>query len=183
MNNRENVFRLAPDAGSHHFARTATVQPLHGRSWIRRVTRSLVAAFLVFGFPASWNPAIGAELFPARIYSGTSAIAAIACGDFDPNHSGKELACLLADGRVVEVALGASGWTTSTIYAFQGNPPWLDPRMRVALNLGDVLSTHAGLEIVAGFTGQTVAIYYEPSIRWTNQATEDLGFGTYWGTD
>jgi hypothetical protein len=46
-----------------------------------------------------------------RGFFATQAVAAVKSGDFDPIHPGNELACLMANGSVVELALGASGWT------------------------------------------------------------------------
>ena len=133
------------------------------------------------------NGSADAKMFPARIFSGTQAIAAIAHGEFDPIHPGNELACLLADGSVVELALGDSGWMARTIFVYTGNPPipWEDPRSRVTLNIGDVLPERAGKEVVLSFYRHIVAVYPTPSNGWTNQIVADFTeiFGTSWGAE
>ena len=97
-----------------------------------------LAAVGLFG----WMVLADAEVFPARIFTATQAVAAVAAGDFDPVHSGTELACLMADGSgVTELLLGPSGWTTRTIFVYTNDAPnpWEDPRTRVSLRVGDVL--------------------------------------------
>jgi hypothetical protein len=135
---------------------------------------------------ASGAFALGTEIYPARIFSGTQPVAAITAGDFDPIHPGKELACLMADGSVVELTLGPSGWTANTIFVYKGSSvgPW-HPAMRVSLNVGDVLSAYAGNEIVLSFQQQVVTVYYAPSTGWTNQVIVDLAglVATSWGAE
>jgi hypothetical protein len=127
------------------------------------------------------------EIYPVRIFSSTQAVAAVVAGEFDPIHPGNELACLMANGNVIELALGPSGWTASPIYVYKGNelPPWEDPRSRVTLNIGDVLSEHPGPEIVFSFYQQIVAVYYQPPNGWTNQVVADFSdfIGTSWGAE
>jgi hypothetical protein len=134
-----------------------------------------------------WNVSEGADIYPTRIFSGAQAVAAMASGEFDPIHPGKEVACLMADGSVIELSLGEAGWTANTIFVYKGSSPspWEDPRARVTLNIGDVLAGHAGQEIVLSYYRQIVAVYYTPSNGWTNQIIADFeqSFGTSWGTE
>jgi hypothetical protein len=127
----------------------------------------------------------GAELCPLRIFSATQAVAAVTVGDFDPLHSGNELACLMADGSVVELAFGVSNWTANPIFQYKGGTPWNDPTMRVTLNVGDVLPEQDDREIVLSFQQKVVAVYYLPSFGWTNEVVTDLtGFvATTWGAE
>src|SRR4030095_9371222 len=107
-------------------------------------------------------------------------------GDFDPNHSGKELACLMADGSVIELTISPSGWTESPIFTYRdGVFRWEDPRTRVSLNVGDVLSENPGHEIVLSLQRRIVVIYFEPSSGWTNRVVADFSqaFGTSWGAE
>src|SRR5262245_10970484 len=88
------------------------------------------------------------DMYPSKIYSGGQAVAAIVAGDFDPVHSGTELACLMADGSVVELALSESGWSTNRIFVYRGaDVHWPDPRKRVSLDIGDVLPGNPGPEL------------------------------------
>jgi hypothetical protein len=129
----------------------------------------------------------GAEICSARIFSATQAVAAVTLGDFDPLHEGDELACALANGDIIELALGPAGWTTNLIYVYTGPepPPWEDPRARVTLSVGDVLPANAGKEIVLSYFRQVVVVYYSPSNGWTNWVVADYSdtFGTTWGAE
>lgn len=119
------------------------------------------------------------------IHSATQAVAVITCGDFDPLHSGDELACLMANGSVVELALTASGWITNTIFQYKGGFPWNGPSTRVSLNVGDVLPQYAGQEIVLSYQDYVVAIYRAPPGDWTNRIVADFSglIGTSWGAE
>jgi hypothetical protein len=106
-----------------------------------------------------WSLPAVADVYPARIFSATQAVAAVTSGDFDPIHPGNELACLMADGSVVELALSATGWTANRSFRYQGSPvgSW-DPTMRATLNVGDVLPQHAGQELLLSFQQQVVRL-------------------------
>jgi hypothetical protein len=125
------------------------------------------------------------QIYPLPILLATQAVAAVTCGDFDPLHSGDELACLLADGSIVELALGESGWATNMILQYQGGFPWDGPTTRVSLNIGDVLPMNAGQEIVLSYQDHVVAVYRAGSGGWTNQIVADFTelFGTPWGAE
>jgi hypothetical protein len=130
--------------------------------------------------------AVEAPMYAARIFSSTQAVAAVASGDFDPTHSGNEIACLMADGSIVELALNASGWTARTIFVYRWDAvPWEDPRARVSLNIGDVLAANPGSEIVLSYYQHVVAVYYVPVSGWTNQIVADFTdtLGTTWGAE
>jgi hypothetical protein len=150
-----------------------------------RLVRAAVgcAIFLL----TSWNLLAGTEIYSARIFSTTQAVAAVTSGDFDPLHEGDELACALANGDVIELTLAPSGWTANSIYVYSGPepPPWEDPRSRVTLNVGDVLPENAGKEIVLSYFRHVVAVYYSPSSGWTHRIVADYSgtFGTMWGTE
>jgi len=135
--------------------------------------------------PSNGSPDV--KMYPARIFSGTQAVAAITAGEFDPIHPGNELACLMADGSVLELALDDSGWKARSLFVYTGNPPvpWEDPRSRATLNIGDVLPEHAGKEVVLSFYHHIVAVYHTPSSGWTNQIVADFTerFGTFWGAE
>jgi len=125
-------------------------------------------------------------VYPLPIYSAPKAVAMVTVGNFDPMHPGEEIACLLADGSIVELALQQSGWMTKTIFEYEGSAPipW-NPAMRVTLNVGDVLSEAPGPELVLSFQQQLVVVYYWPSFGWTNQVIRDFsGFvATTWGAE
>jgi hypothetical protein len=125
----------------------------------------------------------GADLHRTPIYSGTQAIAAVTAGDFDPLHPGLELACLLANGSIMELALEASGWTTNILFQRPGFA-WDTPATRVSLSVGDVLYNNPGQEIVVNIERQLIVVYYGPS-GWTNQIVADLTafVGTAWGAE
>jgi hypothetical protein len=57
--------------------------------------------------------------------------------------------------------------------------------VRVTLNIGDVLSEHTGPEIVLSFYQYIVAVYYQPSVGWTNQVVADFTefIGASWGAE
>ena len=129
------------------------------------------------------------EIYSMRIYSATQAVAAAASGDFDPLHPGKEVACLMANGDVTELALGTSGWTATTIFRNPHATPgfWQNPGNRTTLEIGDVLSGSAGDELVISiqqeFQKQVLVVYHAPANGWTNQIVADFsGFiGVTWG--
>src|SRR5262245_57695575 len=132
---------------------------------------------------------LAAEVYPARIFTATQAVAAVTSGDFDPLHPGKELACLMANGDVIELALGASGWIATTIFRNPGGTPgyWENPTNRATLELGDVISGNAGEELVISIQQelqkQVIAIYHTPAFGWTNQIIADFSgsVGVTWG--
>ena len=136
-----------------------------------------------------WNLAAGTEVYPARIFSATQAVAAVTSGDFDSVHPGNEIACLMANGDVMELALGASGWTGTTIFRNPGATPgfWENPANRATVEIGDVISGNPGNEIVISIQQeiyrQVLAVYHAPSVGWTNQIIADFTglVGTSWG--
>jgi hypothetical protein len=151
-----------------------------GTKWLLR----LIALGLLL-----WNFAAGGEIYPARIFSATQAVAAVTSADFDPIPPGNELACLMANGDVMELALGPSGWTAATIFRNPGSTPgfWENPANRATLEVGDVLSGNAGDELVISIQQedqkQVLAVYYAPSVGWTNQIIADFSalLGVSWG--
>jgi len=150
------------------------------------VIKTLFLAALVFVLRTH---SASAEFYPARIHSATQAVAAVTCGDFDPLHPGKELACLMANGDVVELALGSSGWTATTIFKNPGATPgfWENPANRATLEIGNVISGNPGDELVISvqqeFQQQVIAVYHATSVGWTNQIIADFTglVGTSWG--
>lgn len=102
---------------------------------------------------AAGNLAAGGQVYPVRIHSATQAVAAVTIGDFDPLHSGKEIACLMANGDVIELTPDGSEWTATTIFKNPGAVPgsWVDPASRATLEIGDVLSGNLGNELVISF--------------------------------
>jgi hypothetical protein len=131
----------------------------------------------------------GTQMYPARILSAAQSVAAVTAGDFDPVHPGNELACLMANGDVVELALGASGWTGTTIFSNPGATPgfWENPANRATLEIGNVLSGNPGDELVISiqqeFQKQVLAVYHAPLVGWTNQVIADFSalLGVSWG--
>ena len=112
------------------------------------------------------RPARGADLYPSTIYSTTQAVAAITCGDFDPQHAGSELVCLMADSSIVELALGSSGWNASTIFVYPGHAPvWEGPSSRVSLRVGHVLTNAPGQQLVVSYWEQIYAVLLRPRQR------------------
>jgi hypothetical protein len=81
--------------------------------------------------------------------------------------------------------LGPSGWTTNTIFQYKGGFPWNGPQSRVTLNVGEVLATNAGQEIVLSYESRVVVVYRGPFGIWTNQTIADFGpfVGTSWGAE
>jgi hypothetical protein len=131
----------------------------------------------------------GGEVYPVRIHSATQAVAAVTIGDFNPLRPGKEIACLLANGDVIELTLDGSEWTATTTFKNPGAAPgsWLDPTSRVTLEIGDVLSGNPGNELVISIQQlsqrQVIAVYHAPSVGWTNQVIADFSdlIGVSWG--
>jgi hypothetical protein len=124
------------------------------------------------------------QFYPLPILSATQAVAAITFGDFDRLHSGKELGILMADGSIVELTLGASGWASNTIFRYKGGFPWDGPATRVSLRVGDVLSEYAGQELVVSYQDRVVAVY-RTSGGWSNRIVADFSglAGTSWGAE
>jgi hypothetical protein len=139
---------------------------------------------LLMVVPLSGRVAAQVQLYPLPISSATQAVAAITVGDFDRFHSGKELGILMADGSIVELTLGTSGWTSNTIHRYKGGFPWDGPATRVSLRVGDVLSEYAGQEIVLSYQSQVVAVYRD-SGGWSNRIVADFSglAGTSWGAE
>ena len=127
------------------------------------------------------------QITATPIFSGTNAIAAMAYGDFDPNHPGNELACFLANGSIVELALGPTGWTAHTIFVFHGETPipWQNPTMRVSLKVGNVLPGFSGNQLILNYFSRIIVVYYEPFRGWTSQIIVDRSdqVGTSWDMD
>ncbi len=126
------------------------------------------------------------DVYASTIYTGTQAVGAVTCADFDPVHPGKELACFLADGSILELALGPTGWTATNIFSYHGGSPlWRDPTMRVSLKVGKVLPNVPGQQLVLSYFQQVFAVYYTIETGWTNQIISDqsANLGTSWDAD
>jgi hypothetical protein len=142
-------------------------------SLARRLGNKGIAGLTLMGILLC-HLATGGPAYTVPIFSGTNTITAMTYGDFDPNHSGSELACMMSDGSIVELALGPSGWTASTIFVYpEFSLPWF-PQLRTSLKVGKVLSE---------IPGQQLVIYYDPSNGWTNQLIADYSGGTYTSWD
>jgi hypothetical protein len=154
-----------------------------GISMAQLLLMKLSFLMMVLGLVPGWLAA-QPPVYPLPILSATQAVAAVTFGDFDPLHSGDELACLMADGSVVELTLGESGWTANRVFEYKGisDGPW-HPTMRATLNVGDVLPEHTDREIVLSFQRQVLAVYHTPSQGWTNQVIRDSTglVSTTWG--
>jgi hypothetical protein len=90
-----------------------------------KIAHNGVVLLMVLG-PLFGRLAAQMPTYSLPMHSATQAVAVITIGDYDPLHIGNELSCVMADGSVVELVLGQSGWTASTIFKYKGNSlgPW-----------------------------------------------------------
>jgi hypothetical protein len=145
--------------------------------------KTLYGLALLYFLPC--RPAAGADLYASPIYTGTQAVGAVTVGDFDPLHPGNELACLRADGSILELSLGVNGWTANTIFSHRSSQVWENPTSRVSLKVGRVLPNISSQQLVLSRFQQIFAVYYTPETGWTNQMIADLTttLGTSWDAD
>jgi hypothetical protein len=152
-------------------------------AWLARSLRAQAALGLTLSAVLLGRPSQGAELYSSTIYATTQAVAAITYADFDPQHAGSELACLMADGSIVELALGPAGWNASTIFVYPGpqHNPWTGPELRVSLRAGHVLTNTPGSQLVVSYEDQVYVVYSTPGGGWTNQLiVYYTGLGDSW---
>jgi hypothetical protein len=105
----------------------------------------------------------------------------LAAGELDGNHPGPELACLLADGRVVMLTGTGTSWTARTIFS-QGETI-LDMAERPTIEIGDVHSAYAGNEIVIDSVFRSTVLFNTGS-SWGSQHSADMSdfIGNTWGS-
>jgi len=111
-----------------------------------RVFSPAVFGFLLFGFLQSVTCLYGQPEFVAtQIYKGEK-VYGLAWGEFDPLHSGAEVACLTESGSVLQLSPGSSGWEITLRH--EGLSPIVSMSHRPTISIGNVNAGHPGNEIV-----------------------------------
>lgn len=152
----------------------------------KRTYRAAVLLLPYMFMSLAWGVVADDGRYAVELYAATQSVMAVAWGDFDEYHSGRELACLMQDGSVMALYPHLSGWTSSIL--FEQSPPLpapLHPKNRTSIGMGDVFAAHAGNEMVISVARKLIIIYREDAFGWTHSVVEDRisWVGSDWGAE
>lgn len=150
--------------------------------------KSLIFFFsinLLFGASEQATSAAGEPEFVAtQIHEANTPVYGLAWGDFDPCNIGMEVACLLQDGSVLELALNVPNWMPALIH--DGNTAGLH-HIFGHIDIGNVHSGYPGNEVVTHHAGagseKITVVFYDPVAGWSNEVLFDNTgmIGVSWG--
>lgn len=94
------------------------------------------------------------EFTSTEIHRAGAPVCGMDWGDFDPCHSGSEVACLIADGSVLQLSPAATGWDSFPRHSGNMDMTMTD---RPTIDIGDIYSGDPGNEVIIEGTGTDIS--------------------------